>query len=365
MSKKQLTLALAGICTALAAQAEITVRVENAPGKTLEIRQSPATPEAEPPAPFTVTLDAEGTAVFSQAPMPVSIAMYAGDGQVGPAILSAGAEERIQVSIDSEGKAVCSGTPLMEGVTRVDGLVAPFTDRFRQLAQGYEADPEGTTRAMEALEAEVDAALRKYLTDHASAPEAAYALLMLDGQSFLDMYGQLAPETRQSMLMPQVERKHAGELRRVEAERRMAELENGVTPAPAFTLPDLAGNRVSLSDFAGKWVVIDFWGSWCRWCVKGFPELKELAARYGDELAIVGVDCRDSDERWRAAVEKYGLTWVNLYNDCSGESNPLLEAYAVQGFPTKVIVDPRGIVRKIVVGADPSFPDTLAGLMGK
>ncbi len=45
--------------------------------------------------------------------------------------------------------------------------------------------------------------------------------------------------------------------------------------APEFTLEDINGKNFSLSDLKGKWVILDFWGSWCHWCMKGFPALKE------------------------------------------------------------------------------------------
>ncbi|MDE6393778.1 MAG: TlpA family protein disulfide reductase, partial [Duncaniella sp.] len=64
-------------------------------------------------------------------------------------------------------------------------------------------------------------------------------------------------------------------------EARQAEIAAGNVDAPDFTLPDLNGKEVSLSDFRGKWVVLDFWGSWCGWCVKGFPALKEAYTQYG------------------------------------------------------------------------------------
>ena len=187
--------------------------------------------------------------------------------------------------------------------------------------------------------------------------------MMLDGENFLEAYTLL--NVPASVFMPSIQDKVADERRSVENEKRMAALENSSAPAPGFTLPGLDGKPVSLSDFKGKWVILDFWGSWCRWCVKGFPELKELSAKYGSDLVIVGIDCRDTQERWRAAVEKYGLDWVNVYNDCTEENNPLLDAYGVQGFPTKVIVNPEGKVAKIVVGAEPTFPAILARLMGK
>lgn len=125
--------------------------------------------------------------------------------------------------------------------------------------------------------------------------------------------------------------------------------------APAFTLKDLAGQEVSLSDFKGKWVVLDFWGGWCKWCVKGIPEMKEIYRKYHDKgLEIIGIDCNEPEENWRAAVARYDLPWVNLYNPMPrGEGVPA--DYFVPGYPTKVIINPEGKIFDIVVGEDPAF----------
>ena len=54
--------------------------------------------------------------------------------------------------------------------------------------------------------------------------------------------------------------------------------------APDFTLNDIDGNPLSLSSLRGKYVVLDFWGSWCVWCIKGMPEMKKYYAKYKDKL---------------------------------------------------------------------------------
>ena len=95
-----------------------------------------------------------------------------------------------------------------------------------------------------------------------------------------------------------------------------------------------------------------FGGSWCGWCIKGFPELKEAYAKYDGKLEIVGIDCNDSPQAWKAAVERYELPWVQLY---SSKSDDVKELYAVQNFPTKVIIDPEGRIRKVCSGHAPEF----------
>jgi thiol-disulfide isomerase/thioredoxin len=363
MKSKFLLMSAALLAAVSVAQADVTVTVQNGPGMVLNVNQTPLLKDGTPVEPFAITLDAKGSATFKQAAEPVVISLTANTEPVGPRIFSAGGNEAIKVTVDADGNSTMTGTALVEGVSKVDALMAPYMESYKEMAAGYDSDPENVGSALEALVDKLNGELLNYIKANPTAPEAPYALMMLDGENFLEAYTLL--NVPASVFMPSIQDKVADERRSVENEKRMAALENSSAPAPGFTLPGLDGKPVSLSDFKGKWVILDFWGSWCRWCVKGFPELKELSAKYGSDLVIVGIDCRDTQERWRAAVEKYGLDWVNVYNDCTEENNPLLDAYGVQGFPTKVIVNPEGKVAKIVVGAEPTFPAILARLMGK
>lgn len=136
----------------------------------------------------------------------------------------------------------------------------------------------------------------------------------------------------------------------------------GEALAPDFTLTDINGKELSLSSLRGKYVVLDFWGSWCGWCIKGMPAMKEAYGKYKKKMEILGIDCNDSDEAWKAAVKKHELPWKHVY--CPrGSKVPSM--YAIQGFPTKIVVDPKGKVVKVVVGEDPKFYDYLDELFGK
>ena len=132
--------------------------------------------------------------------------------------------------------------------------------------------------------------------------------------------------------------------------------------APVFTLNDLEGKPLALTSLRGKYVILDFWGSWCVWCIKGFPQMKEYYAKYPGKFEILGVDCNDTEEKWKAAVKKHELPWLHVY--CPKEST-LLAEYGVTGFPTKVIIDPDGKIVKTIVGEDPSFYTLLDELFSK
>ena len=134
------------------------------------------------------------------------------------------------------------------------------------------------------------------------------------------------------------------------------------SPAPDFTLMDINGKPLALSSLRGKWVIIDFWGSWCGWCIKGMPQMKEYYTKYSGKMEILGVDCNDTMEKWKAAVAQHELPWLHVYWDKENGDNPLA-LYGVRGFPTKVVVDPQGNIAKVIVGEDPAFYDYLDEVM--
>jgi len=135
-------------------------------------------------------------------------------------------------------------------------------------------------------------------------------------------------------------------------EDEVSELE-GKT-APNFTLMDINGRQLSLSQFRGKWVVLDFWGTWCGWCVKGIPTMKKYYARYKDKLQIIGIDCEESKDDWKAGVQEYELPWANVYSTGEGAGDPQV-SYQVNAYPTKVIISPNGVVKKVVEGENEEF----------
>lgn len=132
--------------------------------------------------------------------------------------------------------------------------------------------------------------------------------------------------------------------------------------APDFTLKDLERNDISLNQFKGKWVVLDFWGSWCRYCIAGIPDMKEAYEKYHSKgLEIIGIDCNEPQDAWKNAVEKYQLPWVNVYNPAPrGEG--LGAQYGIKGYPTKILIDPTGSVYSIYLGEDPAFYSCLSAI---
>ncbi len=143
--------------------------------------------------------------------------------------------------------------------------------------------------------------------------------------------------------------------------REAPQLENTLegVEAPDFTLKDIKGSDLTLSSLRGKYVVLDFWGSWCVWCVRGIPTMKEYYAKYEGQYEVVGVDCGDTEEKWMAAVAEYELPWLHVY--CPRE-NTLPQSYGIKGFPTKIVVDPEGKIAKVFIGESEEFYNYLDSL---
>jgi len=130
--------------------------------------------------------------------------------------------------------------------------------------------------------------------------------------------------------------------------------------APDFSAQKIDGTVFTLSSLQGKYVVLDFWGSWCVWCIRGIPDMKAAYAKCKDKVEFVGIACRDTEEKWRAATAKYELPWISVLNPAA---NDLVKVYEIQGFPTKMVLDPKGKIVKIILGEDPAFYTYLDSLL--
>lgn len=151
---------------------------------------------------------------------------------------------------------------------------------------------------------------------------------------------------------------------RQKAEAEAAKKQASGVTAPDFTLNDINGKPLSLASFKGKYVLLDFWGTWCIWCVRGIPKMKEYYNKYKDKFEILSIDCNDTMEKWKEGVKKHELPWKNVYQPKTGALQTTT-LYGIQGFPTKILVGPDGKIVKTVVGEDPAFYTFLDETFGK
>ena len=132
--------------------------------------------------------------------------------------------------------------------------------------------------------------------------------------------------------------------------------------APDFSLKTSTGETFTLSDHRGGYVMLDFWGTWCGWCVEGLPNVREIAHRYKDRLTVVSVDCGDSEEAWRNGIKKYGMDWVQVYNS---KADAVDSKFAVQGYPGFYLIDPEGTIKMMAFGEPAHFVEKIGELIGE
>ncbi len=125
-------------------------------------------------------------------------------------------------------------------------------------------------------------------------------------------------------------------------------------PAPTFELMNTLGKRVRLEDFRGQWALLNFWGVWCGPCHFEMPFLEAWGKRYTGKLVILGLDVNDKPNSLQRYLARHPVAYQILLAGQLDDS--LAKSYAIRGVPLNVLVDPKGVVRYVEVGFEPSPP---------
>ncbi len=135
-------------------------------------------------------------------------------------------------------------------------------------------------------------------------------------------------------------------------------------PAPAFTVPDAAGKPVSLADYKGRIVLVDFWATWCQPCLAVIPDLEKLSARYADKgFTVLGVAIDEKQKTAEDYVKKKKVSYPMAYD--VGESQAW-ELFGVKAIPATFLVDRDGQIVAQWTGAPDikEMEKAIEGLMG-
>jgi peroxiredoxin len=136
------------------------------------------------------------------------------------------------------------------------------------------------------------------------------------------------------------------------------------TQALDFTQTDTAGKNVSLSEFKGKYVLIDFWASWCRPCRMENPNVVAAFNKYKDKnFTVLGVSLDANKANWIQAIHSDNLTWTQV-SDLQQFQNAVAEMYHIREIPQNILVDPSGkIIARNLRGE--ALPLRLEQILGK
>jgi len=141
----------------------------------------------------------------------------------------------------------------------------------------------------------------------------------------------------------------------------LARLERVGQPAPRFSVKDLGGRPVRLDDLRGKYVLIDFWATWCAPCVADLPNVLAAYAKYHDRgFEVLAVSLDETPEPVADFVKARKLPWRQVHNATSG--GDLVEAFGVSNIPASYLIGPDGTIARIELRG-PALEQAMAKLM--
>lgn len=202
---------------------------------------------------------------------------------------------------------------------------------------------------------------QNYIRQH---PDKLISAYLLSGTGSLDDMIEYADMIRDdvrnspfSVIFQNIETQKEKRLKKQqkEATNRMGAIGTDAA-TPDFTLFDTEGNTFTLSSLRGKWVVLDFWATWCGPCIASMPHLKEYYQKYAGKFEVVGVVNDSEEAAWEKMVKDMELPWINVINPKGvAEEKDLTNVYDIKGFPTYIILNKEGKIHKEYLGAQPDF----------
>jgi thiol-disulfide isomerase/thioredoxin len=265
--------------------------------------------------------------------------------------------------------ATLKGSPVQAEADQLSKARAPIMAKIKPLSDAYSKANNVYMQAMKEKKDEATlASLKEAANDAKDAMDPYYEQLLVIDRNFMDKHPA-------SFVTASILRYRIGGMQLNEAEARYNKMSDAIknsslgkelrkqvdglrmgspgVKAYMFASKELRGEPLTLADYKGKYVLVDFWASWCVPCRKGNPHLLSLYSKYKDKgFDIIGVSDDDNNlEAWRKAVEKdqigvwkhvlRGLKWNGNTPD---RSTDISDNFGIHSLPTKILIDPNGVI---------------------
>jgi peroxiredoxin len=256
------------------------------------------------------------------------------------------ADIRLDGNADSLDKVRITGSPTQAIQDSLTASVQPVMDQLDSQYSAYSAAEKAKDTArlaviegrMDSLRGLQDQATKAFIRSHPASPISLY---QIESMTYSGSYPELEvlfeglDTTVRSSPMGQHLEKYLAIMQRREVGQKIMD----------FTQNDLQGHPVRFSDYSkGRYVLLDFWASWCGPCRAENPNVLKAYNRFKQKnFVVLGVSLDTDSAKWRQAVVKDGMPWTQV-SDLKGWKNEVARQYGIQGIPFNFLVDTSGTI---------------------
>lgn len=201
------------------------------------------------------------------------------------------------------------------------------------------AQRDSASKVYNATVLKLSAAVNKFVTDRPGSPISTFVLVVTN-----EVFKDIATLEQQYAML------NGYALQTVYANQLASVIDKAKgggaigSKAPEFVQADTSGKNIALSSFKGKYVLIDFWASWCRPCRMENPAVVSAYNTYKDKnFTVLGVSLDQSKPNWVKAIADDKLTWTHV-SDLQYWNNAVARQYKVESIPQNFLIDPNGVI---------------------